>query len=112
MSERRKTTMVDRGWRMAKSSDRHSLSSIFHPRPLHRRGFTLIEVIATMLLIAIALPAIMKGVAGAASAATGTRRRTEAAGLAEAKLNQLVITNEWQGGLLAGDFSPTYPDYK
>src|SRR5258708_32822878 len=58
-----------------------------------RSGFTLIEVLAAMLLIAIVLPAAMKGVANVAGTANNTRHRSEAAGLAEAKLNELTITN-------------------
>jgi general secretion pathway protein I len=73
-------------------------------------GFTLIEVLAAMLLIAIALPAIMRGISMAGSAATISRQRTEAAGLAEAQLNQMIADETWQSGVLAGDFA-TYPDY-
>jgi len=79
---------------------------------VHRlRGFTLVEVLATMMLIAIALPAIMKGITVATSAGTVARRRTEAIGLAESKLNEIIVAVEWQGGQLAGDFGPDWPDY-
>lgn len=77
-----------------------------------RDGFTLIEVLAAMLLIAIALPAVMKGIAAASSSASSTRHRSEAAGLAEAKLNELVVSNDWQGSLLAGDFGQDWPEYR
>jgi prepilin-type N-terminal cleavage/methylation domain-containing protein len=39
-------------------------------RHRHRRGFTLIEVLAALMLIAIVLPAIMKGIALSSGAAT------------------------------------------
>jgi hypothetical protein len=64
------------------------------------------------MLIAIVLPAIMKGIALSSSAATTARRRTEAAGLAEAKLQEIIATDQWQnGGNLSGDFGSDWPDY-
>jgi general secretion pathway protein I len=76
-----------------------------------RGGFTLVEVLAAMMLIAIALPAIIKGISLATSVSTTARRRTEAVGLAESKLKEIVAAVEWQGGQMAGDFSPDWPDY-
>jgi general secretion pathway protein I len=90
----------------------HPQLSIVHPRFRRRGGFTLIEVIATMLLIAIVLPAVMKGVAAVSVTANTTRHRSEASGLAEAKLNELVVSNEWQNGVLSGDFGTDWPEYK
>jgi len=77
-----------------------------------RDGFTLIEVLAAMLLIAIALPAVMKGLAAVSGTANSTRHRSEAAGLAEAKLNELVVSNDWQNSVLAGDFGQDWPEYR
>src|ERR1700733_2966996 len=74
-------------------------------------GFTLIEVLATLLLMAIVLPAIMHGFTLSTSAATTARHRTEAAALAESKLNELVGTNQWQNASQQGDFQPDWPDY-
>ena len=76
-----------------------------------RRGFTLIEVLAAMLLMAIVLPPVMEGVALATRAASDARRRTEAAGLAEEKLSELLATSQWTGGSLSGDFGAGWPDY-
>ena len=39
------------------------------------------------------------------------RRRSEAGALAEAKLNELIATAQWQSGILAGDFGTDWPDY-
>jgi prepilin-type N-terminal cleavage/methylation domain-containing protein len=77
----------------------------------NRRAFTLIEVLAAMMLMAIVLPPVMQGVALATRNASDARRRTEAAGLAEEKLNEILATNLWQGGTLAGDFGSDWPDY-
>ncbi len=79
-------------------------------RPRHR-GFTLIEVLATLVLMAIALPAVMRAATVALSAASTARHTTEAASLGEAKLNELIALNEWnQNG--SGDFSPDHTDYR
>ncbi len=75
-------------------------------------GFTLIEVLATVMLLAIVLPAVMKGISAASGAASIARQRTEASGLAEAKLAELVTTGTWQGGVLSGDFGADAPDYR
>jgi len=47
----------------------------------HRRaGFTLVEVLATIMLLAIVLPVAMRGVTISTQTASTARRRTEAAG--------------------------------
>lgn len=76
-----------------------------------RRGFTLIEVLATVMLLAIIVPAINKGISVATGMASSARMRTEATGLAESKLNELLATGDWQNGQSAGDFSPDWPMY-
>ncbi len=79
---------------------------------MKRRAFTLIEVLATMLLMAIVLPAAMEGISLATRAADDAHRRTEAAGLAQEKLADLIAEGTWQGGILSGDFSALgWPQY-
>lgn len=75
-------------------------------------GFTLVEVLAAMLLIAIVLPAVMQGITLSVNAGNAARRRTEASGLAQSKLAELIATDEWQTGAMSGDFSPDWPDYR
>ena len=77
-----------------------------------RRGFTLIEVMAAVILVAIVLPVAMQGVSLAASVGTLARRKAEAATLAHSKLSELVATGEWQTVALNGDFSPDHPEYR
>ena len=72
--------------------------------PRTRRGFTLVEALAALLLVAIVLPVVMRGVSVAARAASSARRNTEAASLAQSKLNELVATEQWRSGYLAGQF--------
>ena len=81
-----------------------------HSRP--RRGFTLIEVLAAMALTSICLPIAMRGISVCANIAADAKHRAEAAGLAEAKLNELLATQQYQGGIMAGDFGTDWPDYR
>ena len=82
------------------------------PRPCPARGgFTLPEVLATLLLVAIVVPSIMQGISLATAAAGTARQRSEATALAESKINELVATGQWQSGGLSGDFGEQFPDY-
>ena len=75
-------------------------------------AFTLVEVLAALVLVAIILPVAMRGISLATAAAGEARRQTEAGSLAEAKLNELLATGGWQSSDLAGDFRPDRPDYQ
>jgi len=81
-------------------------------RSRHRRGFTLVEVLATLMLVAIVLPVVMKGASLATGAASTAKRRNEAAGLAEEKLAEFIATNQWQTSSLSGDFGSDWPGYR
>ena len=76
------------------------------------RAFTLVEVLATLVLVAIILPVAMGGISLATSMAGLAKQRLEAASLAETKLAELMATGEWLGGDLSGDFGPERPEYR
>jgi prepilin-type N-terminal cleavage/methylation domain-containing protein len=76
------------------------------------RGFTLVEILATLALVAIILPVAMSGISLALRVADESRRQTEATALAQSKMAQIVAYGEWQTSSLAGDFSPDWPDYR
>lgn len=78
-----------------------------------RRGaaFTLVEVLAAMLLVAVVLPVAMEGVSLATNASDDAKQRLEAAALAEQKLSDLVATGEWDSSTLSGDFGDDHPGY-
>jgi Tfp pilus assembly protein PilV len=80
-------------------------------RRKYSQGFTLIEVLVTLLFMAIAIPAIMGGISSATRIALSTKRRSEATGLAESELNQIVASGSWQSGNSSGDFSAISPDW-
>jgi prepilin-type N-terminal cleavage/methylation domain-containing protein len=78
------------------------------------RGFTLVEVLASLTVVLIALPVAMEAISLETATATRARRKIEAANLAASKLAELVATNAWQNGNSSGDFStysPSFPDY-
>lgn len=73
------------------------------------RAFTLVEVLAAMVLLGIVLPIAMRGVSVALSAAQTARHTSLAASLAESKLNELVALGEITNG--TGDFGTDWPGY-
>ena len=77
-----------------------------------RGGFTLIEVLAAMIILGIVLPVAMRGVSLSLAAASNAKHLNEAAQLADQKLNEVAITGQWQQNGLSGDFTPDHPDYK
>lgn len=81
------------------------------PHPVQSRGFTLIEVLATLLLMAIVLPAVMRGLTLATSAGSMAKWRTQAAGLGQSKLAELIATDQWEQSGMSGDFSPDHPEF-
>jgi prepilin-type N-terminal cleavage/methylation domain-containing protein len=78
-----------------------------------RAGFTLIEVLVTLLLIGIVLPAMMHGITLAMHAGDAARHRNDATQLAKSQLAQLVSGTQWASTTnLSGDFSPDWPGYQ
>jgi prepilin-type N-terminal cleavage/methylation domain-containing protein len=78
-----------------------------------RRGVTLVEVLATLVLVGIVLPVAMRGITMSMQAASRARHLTEATMLAESKLNELAVTASSMG-LTAGtgDFGADWPEYQ
>ncbi len=77
-----------------------------------KAGFTLVEVLATLVLVAIILPVAMEGISLALAATDHARRQTEACALAESKLAELVATGDWQGANLVGEAEDAWPGYR
>jgi prepilin-type N-terminal cleavage/methylation domain-containing protein len=81
-------------------------------RSVRARGLTLVEVLATIVMMAIVLPAAMQGISLCTSTAQTAKQRSEAAALAEAKLSELIATGDWEFGALSGEFGEAWPEYK
>ena len=93
------------------SRPRYSGGGLGRGRGAGRRGFTLVEVLATLMLMTIALPVILQTISIATSAASVSKRRVEASLLCQSKVDELISTGQWQNGQLSGDFQPDWPDY-
>lgn len=77
-----------------------------------RRGLTLVEVLATIVMMAIVLPAAMQGISLCTATSVVARQRSEATALAEAKVAELIATGDWQYGALSGEFGEAWPEYQ
>lgn len=88
-----------------------TISRAVRPCKAGRSAFTLIEILVTLVLIAIVFPVAMKGITLASSVAGSARHNTEAAALAETKLNELVLTENWNTVDQTGDFGSDWPEY-
>ena len=71
------------------------------------RGYTLIEALATLALVAIVVPVTFQALSLATSTAGVTIRRAQAVALAEAKLAELVAVGGWENTTMEGDFTQT-----
>lgn len=79
------------------------------------RAFTLVEVLATLVLLGIVLPVAMRGTSLALAAASHAQHLSQATSLAQVKLGELVMlyqSNQPLSSGASGDFAPDYPDYK
>jgi prepilin-type N-terminal cleavage/methylation domain-containing protein len=79
---------------------------------MRAKGFTLVEVLAAVVFMAIVIPVAMHGVSLATSVAGSARRNAEAAELAQSKMSELQVTRGWQTGNLSGDFGEDHAEYR
>lgn len=77
-----------------------------------RPGFTLLEVLAALVVMGIVLPVAMSGASLAMRAGSLARHQAEAATLGEAKLTEMVSTGTWSTSGAQGDFGQDFPQYR
>lgn len=75
-------------------------------------GFTLIEILAAMLLVAVVIPPVMKGISITIAVASDSAFKSEAAALAQNKLAEILIEDMWKSSNIDGDFGDDYPAYR
>jgi general secretion pathway protein I len=75
-------------------------------------GFTLAEVLAAMLLMAIVVPVAVQGLLIANRAGVVAERKAVAARLADGLLTEIVLTDAWQDSEDEGDFGDEWPNYR
>lgn len=67
-----------------------------------RGGFTLIEVLAALLLMAIVIPVTVSGMHIASRAGEVAERKSVAMRIAERLINEVVVTKQWSQGAQSG----------
>lgn len=75
-------------------------------------GFTLLEILATFVLIVIIIPVAMKGIGLIVRVTDQSVQRVEACSLAEFKLTEVVVTQDYLNGSMNGDFGEDWPKYR
>jgi type II secretion system protein I len=75
-------------------------------------GFTLAEVLAALLFMAIVVPVAMEGMRIASRAGSVAERKSVAVRLADSKLNELIVTGQWSVSGQEGDFGDRWPGYR
>lgn len=77
------------------------------------KGFTLIEILAALLLIGLVLPAVMKGISIISILASDSDHKCEALDLAETKLAEVLLEESWKtSSSQSGSFENEYEDYQ
>ena len=76
-----------------------------------RAGFTLAEVLAALLFMAIVIPVAVQGLHIASRAGSVSERKALGARLAENKLNELVVTGQWQSAAQKGMIQEGWQSY-
>lgn len=76
--------------------------------PHRARGFSLIEVIAALLLLAITFTALMKVAGGAIGLTQHAAQRSEAAMWARSLLDSAFVTEPLRAGTRSGTFNKQY----
>jgi len=74
-------------------------------------GFTLAEVLAAMLFMAIVIPVAVQGLRIASRAGVVSERKALAVRLAESKLNELIVTHQWQSASQKGTIQEGFRSY-
>jgi prepilin-type N-terminal cleavage/methylation domain-containing protein len=82
----------------ATSKRAHRLAAL----KLREGGFTLAEVLAAMLLMAIVIPVAVEALHIASLAGEISTRKAEAARVADAVLNESIVTTNWSQSSLSG----------
>lgn len=72
--------------------------------PGYRNAFTLLELLATLVLCAVVLPVALQAIGTAVQLGSVTRDKLIASELAQNKLREILATESWVDGDEAGEF--------
>jgi len=74
-------------------------------------GFTLVEVLAALLFMAIVVPTVVEALHMATKAGEVAVRKNEAARVADRILNNSIVTTNWNGGTQIGTVTEGVTDF-
>jgi len=72
-------------------------------------AFTFVEILAALVFLAILLPAVLEGITLASRASVISERSALATELAQNKLGELTLNDQWATGETRGDFGEDWP---
>lgn len=75
---------------------------IGHNNVKRRAAFTLVEVLAALLFMAIVIPVAMRAIQIASRAGVVSQRKAVASRIAERMLNEMIVTSQYQGTSVKG----------
>jgi len=81
-------------------------------RPRHCGGFTLAEVLAALLFLAIVIPTAVEALHVAGLAGEVAARKSEAARVADRILSESIVTTNWASGLQSGTITEGILDFR
>jgi hypothetical protein len=82
-------------------------------RPSSSTGaFTFVEILASMLFLAILIPTVMSALALSNRAGVLAERTSTAIQLAENRLGEMLVDGTWATGAGGGDFGGDWPGYR
>ncbi len=73
-----------------------------------QRGFTLVEALVALVLLAVVVPTALRAISISTQVAAVSSDRSQAAMLAETRIDQLVVTGDWQTTGLEGNFEDLF----
>ena len=85
---------------------------------MHRRhrpgglGFTLVEVLAALVLVGVVLPVAMRGLQLSMQTAERARRTLEASQLAQQKMAEALVLRDPGATGMSGTFGDMWPEYR
>ena len=96
------------------TSDEHGVRVPRHPSPVprHASAFTLAEVLAALLFLAIVIPAAVEALHVASLAGEVAARKGAAARLADRILNESLVTTNWNTGTQSGTVTEGGLDFR
>ena len=79
---------------------------------MHNAGFSLLEVLVAMAILATAFAAVLRLHSDSMDMVIASRAHTKALELAQYKMTEIELSGIEKAGLLSGDFTELDPDYR